>query len=206
MLTGEANKRAHRRRARVIGVEGFPNGVYFAMAYELLHRDISKFDVRDVPLTEAFGDLVLANLTAEQRALLEIVKTEEIVIREHDGIIIHRRLSAQQATWIVADEVYRAPDRPFAETGDHHGRISAIGAALHDFGFVTKKTKTDSRRDTRAEFCFKPIEEIRLGLSALWKVLVEKLGHEPDQSEGQQTASEEVLQRLTELEADGTSA
>lgn len=188
-------------------IEELDNGGREAMAYELMQRDISTFDVRDVPITEAFGDLVLANLTAMERALLEIAKTGEIVIREPNGnIVAHKHFNSKEVTWIVADEVYRALDRSFADYGDQHGRISAIGAALHEYGFVTKKTGTDKRRGVQAKYCFAPLDEIRRGLSKRWKVPVETLGQEPDQSEAQRTAAEEILRKVEALEAEAAFA
>jgi hypothetical protein len=182
-------------------IDELDDGGREAMAYDLMHRDIAMFDVRDVPLTEAFGDLVLANLESDEKSLLEIVKTGEIIIRKSDGdIVAHRQLNAREVTWIAADEVYRALDRSFAEYGDQHGRISAIGAALREYGLVTKKTSTDNRRGEQAKYCFKPLEEIRAFLSEKWKVPVEKLGNEPDQVAIHRTAAEELLLKVAELE------
>ena len=173
-----------------------------AIAYELMHRDISEFDVRDVPLTEAFGDLVLANLSKAEKALLEIVQTGEIVTRDHTGEIADRVvLNTNAVTWVGADRVYKALDRSFADYGDQHGRISRIGATLHEYGIVTAKTKTDRRREKEAMFCFASLDESRRALSQKWNVSPEKLGHEAENIEERRSIAEEAERKLVELEA-----
>jgi hypothetical protein len=80
------------------------NGGRAAMVHELLHRDLSGFEVRKYPETDALKDQRTSSLSGVDRWLFEIIEREHILddVCSHfpaDGIVTKTRLHASYAEW-----------------------------------------------------------------------------------------------------------
>jgi hypothetical protein len=153
------------------------SGGYEAMLHDLLRVDLSGFNVRDVPITAALGDMVLATLKKPDKGILEIVRTGEVKARDYKGDVIAQAvpLNCDAVTRVDKELVFNALSRDFAEYGLQRGRETAIGKKLLDLGLIEKGTR---KRSTKAGvYVFRPLDEIRTTLAAQWYTSPEALGH-----------------------------
>jgi len=182
-------------------IDEIESGGREAMLHELVHRDISTFEVRDVPWTDALGQEVLENLPEDAKAILEIVRSGRIVTYDKDNKETEcYRLKSNAHTLVPKQIVYAALARAFRDYGQDRGFETKVGTTLSRYKLVDKST--DARGDHPARFRFRPLDDIRADLAERWGVPLSELAIEPgvpDTVYSLRLEAEELLARISRV-------
>lgn len=145
-----------------------------ALLYDLMHRDISDFEVRQVPHTRARYDMVIDMMDKKDRAILDILRDGSVTLYDLDGTQkeVEIRLSDKHAgTWIDKPVVFQALNHAFKRYGETQSSQGEIAKYLiNDAGVVDRHRKTDNMRGHTAGYHFKPLSEARAAFAEKHKV------------------------------------
>lgn len=154
----------------------YHEGGLAAMIHELKTRDISKFNVRRPPQTNARAAMIIELLKPEERCFVEILRSGELVKMDADGKrIIDVQLNEDGPTWVDKDDVQIALASAFKLHGGKEATASAIGKALHASGLIDGERKAYKTRGQKAAYRFMPLMAAREAYSEKHGIPVEFL-------------------------------